>query len=403
MTHVNLAYVIAALLLCASACAQTAPAPGLEPGEAEARERSRVIDPALRWTHPRVEARGVWIASRDMTGRKADVLKRLDRVRDAGLNTALIDTWFRGYVAYPGSAVALQFPDFNGDDVLGWMIEECHRRGLRAEAWIEYGFYAYFTPDATKDSSMGAILDKHPELLSVDDKGNPFIHRSFGDYYSICPSNPKSHELLAAMCVEVVRKYAVDGLNLDRIRYAEANYCYCDYCKEQFRKDTGVALVPFAAGSDGAKTFLQWKREQTAKAVAHIVTAVRTVKPHLPITSYVVGPTEMDDKAQGWDLWADRGLVDAVAVSMYGADVSEAARRAVELLHGNRAKLICAISADQKPDIFASNVEVARGFTPIGQFVWHLGDLQDDDVAALRAGPYRTNATYPFGSAAPAP
>src|SRR5687768_16263910 len=380
---------IAAILILATCAA--AQSPGLEPGQAEARDRDRAIDPTLKWTHPRVEARGVWIASRDMTGPKDEVLKKLDLVKNAGLNTALIDTWFRGYVAYPGSAVAPQFPDFKGDDVLKWMADECHRRGLRAEAWMEYGFYAYFTADASKDKSMGAILDKHPELLSVDDKDTRFIHRSFGDYYSICPSNPKSHELLSAMCVEVVRKYPVDGLNLDRIRYAEANYCYCNYCKEHFEKDTGVALLSFPEGSDGAKKFLQWKREQTARAVERISRDVRAVKPNLPITSYVVGPAEMDNKAQGWDLWANRGHVDAVAVSMYGADIADAATRAVALLGGNSAKLICAVSCDQKIDIFASNIEVARGFTPIGQFIWHLGDLKDD-VDALRAGPYRTNA-----------
>src|SRR5688500_18225355 len=202
----------ALLILSRCTFAQPTPAPGLEPGQAEAANRERAIDPTLKWTHPRVEARGVWIASRDMTGPKNEILKKLDLVRDAGLNTALIDTWFRGYVAYPGSAVAPQFPDFNGDDVLAWMVDESHRRGLRAEAWMEYGFYSYFSADASKDPSMGAILDKHPDLLSVDDKGARFIHRSFGDYYSICPSNPKSHELLTAMCVEVVRKYPVDGL-----------------------------------------------------------------------------------------------------------------------------------------------------------------------------------------------
>jgi cytochrome c nitrite reductase small subunit len=83
--------------------------------------------------------------------------------------------------------------------------------------------------------------------------------------------------------------------------------------------------VTFPAGSDGANKFLQWKREQTAKAVDRISRDVRAVRPHLPITSYVVGPAEMDNKAQSWDLWASRGLVDAVAVSMYGADISEAA------------------------------------------------------------------------------
>jgi uncharacterized lipoprotein YddW (UPF0748 family) len=273
-------------------------------------------------------------------------------------------------------------------------VEESHQRGLRAEAWMEYGFYAYFTADATKDPSMGAILDKNPELLSVDPKGAKFIHRSFGDFYSLCPSNPKSHEVLAGLCAEVVKKYPVDGINLDRIRYAASDYCYCAYCKGAFHKDTGIELKEFEAGSGEAMAWLVWKREQTAKAVATIAKAVRSARPGLAITSYVVGPDEMDDKAQGWDLWVKEGSVDALAVSMYGADIEPAARKALALLGGDKEKLICAINAGMKTDIFASNVEVARRYGGRGQFIWHYGDFVDD-LEALVRGPYQREARWP--------
>lgn len=387
------------LLMVASApsliAAQTKPNPALEPGQAEAQDRDRRVDIDIRWTQPRVEARGVWIASRDMNGTREEIGGKLDLVRSAHLNTALIGTQFRGYVAYPGSAVLPQFPDFKGQDIFGIWVDEARRRGLRAEAWMEYGFYAYFTPDAAKDPSMGAILDKHPDLLSVDPKGTRFIHRAFGDFYSICPSNPRSHRVLADLCVEAVTKYPVDGLNLDRIRYAAGDYCHCDYCKTTFKRDTGIELVPeFAEDGAEAKRWLEWKREQTARAVETISKAVRAARPEIPITSYVVGPDEMDEKAQGWDLWARRGLVDALAVSMYGADIEPAARKAAALLGGGKAKLICAINAGMKTPVFASNVEVGRKLAPTGQFVWHFAHLADD-IEALTTGPYQQPAEYP--------
>src|SRR5947208_1801511 len=82
--------------------------------------------------------------------------------------------------------------------------------------------------------TTGKILDAHPELLSMDFAGRRSIHRSFGDFYSMCPSNPRTHEILATLYAEAVRKYPCDGLNLDRIRYADTGYCYCDYCKATF-------------------------------------------------------------------------------------------------------------------------------------------------------------------------
>jgi len=384
------------ILLCFCALIlEPQPGTAAEPGQREAQQRDTAGKVITEFTHPAVEARGIWLASRDMVLPKEELRRRLDDLEAANFNAVLIDTYFRGYVAYPGSEIVPQFPDFKGEDILGWLIDEVRARGMRPEFWMEYGFYSYFTPDATKDKSMGPILDAHPELLSVDDAGARFIHRSFGDFYSICPSNPKSHDILARTFAEAVRKYpAVMGVNLDRIRYAESNYCYCDYCRKHFQHDTGIALSKFQPGSAEAKKFLEWKRAQTVKAVETIAAAIRAARPGIAVTSYVVGPDEMDSKAQAWDLWMQKGLLDAVAVSMYGADIRPAAARAIELLGPNRRKLIAAISCGQEPAVYLSNIEISRSFGGLGQYTWHFGDVFDD-IDGLKSGPYSQPATSP--------
>jgi uncharacterized lipoprotein YddW (UPF0748 family) len=382
--------ILAACMLTSCASAQsTRPSPGLEPGEAAARQRATTAPRPKTFTSPTNELRGIWLASRDMVRPRDELRARLDQLKAANFNTVLIDTYFRGYVAYPGSAHLPQFPDFKGADVLGWLIDECHARGMRVELWMEYGFYAYFTPDATKDASMGRILDAHPELLSIAADGTRYVHRSFGDFYSVCPSNPRSHQILAEIYSEAARRYpSVEGLNLDRIRYVAANYCYCNYCKEHFRRDTGIELSNFAPGTRDARHFLDWKRRQTTKAVETITQVVRAARPGIVITSYVVGPDEMDDKAQGWDLWMRAGLLDGVAVSMYGADIRPAATRAVELLGpAARDKLICAVSCEHRTDVYLTNIELSRQFSRLGQYTWHFGDVWDD-IDAIEDGPY---------------
>jgi uncharacterized lipoprotein YddW (UPF0748 family) len=264
--------------------------------------------------------------------------------------------------------------------------------------WMEYGFYSYHTRDAMQDASMGPLLDAHPELAAVDARGQRHLHNpAWGDYYSLCPSNPRSHELLAELATEALLLLhpAADGLNLDRIRYPTADYCYCDYCRMAFERDTGIALQVFAIGSGEAEQFLQWKRRQTVAAVAHIRQAVHGVRPGLPITAYVVGPEEMDARAQGWDLWMQEGLLDGIAVSMYGDDISAPAQRAIELLGGDVSKLICAIAAGRPTPAYLSNIEHARRLGAMGQFTWYLGDVIDD-LDALASGPYRRPATSPF-------
>jgi uncharacterized lipoprotein YddW (UPF0748 family) len=373
----------------------------LEPGEAESRDRAANVAVPKTWSHPANEIRGVWMAPKEMLLPRGQILRKLDQLKAANFNAVLIDAYFRGYVAWPGSGILPQYPEFKGEDPIAFLIDACHQRGLQAHLWMEYGFYAYFTPDATKDKSMGKFLDDDEDLLSIDADGHKFVHRSFGDFYSLCPSNPDSHDLLAKLCAEAVTRYPqIDGLNLDRIRYSGPDYCYCDYCKEHFRADSGIELKKFAPGSAEAEKFLQWKREQTAKAVQHIVKAVRDERADLadlPITSYVVGPSEMNNMAQGWDLWANRGLLDAVAVSMYGADIRPALSRATELLHGDTRRLVAAISCEQKTPVYVTNIEVSRGGHAIGQFTWHLGELGDDDVDSLKAGPYSAPAKSSLG------
>jgi uncharacterized lipoprotein YddW (UPF0748 family) len=377
--------------------ATTRPA-GLEPGEGEFRDHLAKVPVPKTWSHPASEVRGVWIDSKETMQPREQLLAKLDALKAANFNTVLIDTWFRGYVAYPGSAVVPQYPELKGRDVVAELIDACHARGMQAHLWPSYGFYAYWTPDASRDHSMGPILERHPELLSIDARGHKSIHRSFGDFYSLCPSNPQSQAILAALFAEAVEKHPnCDGLSLDRIRYADSDYCYCDFCKAQFKQDTGIALDRvFPAGGAEARIFLRWKREQTVKAVERIARAVRAVRPGIVITSYVLGPQEMDAKAQGWDLWMKRGLLDAAAVSMYGADVRPATRRAVELLGGDASHLVSAISAEQATPVYVTNVQVSRSFNTMGQFTWYSGALGEDDLQGLTGGPYQQPARSPL-------
>ncbi|HMO26984.1 MAG TPA: family 10 glycosylhydrolase, partial [Tepidisphaeraceae bacterium] len=190
-----------------------------EPGQAEARDRDRAVE-NIEWTQPPREARGIWFASRDMLETREQILAKLDAIQQAGYNIVLLDSWFRGYAGFEGSDVAPRYPGFK-DDVFGFIIEESLKRGLEVHSWPEYGFYAYHTQDPENDPSAGPILDRHPELMALSSAGEKYLFNpQFGGFYSMCPSNPKSHELLGQGIVDSVTLYpALTGGNLDRFRY----------------------------------------------------------------------------------------------------------------------------------------------------------------------------------------
>jgi uncharacterized lipoprotein YddW (UPF0748 family) len=289
-----------------------------------------------------------------------------------------VATQIRGAVIYPGSAILPQYEPVRTSDpeILPWLLEAIRSRGMRSEAWTEFGFYAYWTPDATKDSSKGAILDKHPELAALDREGKPLIHNpQWGDFYALCPANPKSQDILLDLYLETLGKYPFDGLHLDRVRFPDESFCHCGYCREHFEKDTGVALKIAAAAdvSDAQKKTLdQWRKQQTCAFVERVSKAVRERFPNRQVTSAVVPPYMIDAKGQDWPVWVERHWVDSVSVMLYAEDITEALARIRERLPAD-APVYAGLDAAGGADRLIKQIEQARRDRFPGVTVWYSG------------------------------
>lgn len=363
-----------------------AQAVGQEPGVEQAKEAT--TRPAITtFTHPDLETRFVWLPSKDILVPRDQLLTKLDQLKACGFNRVGIDVQFRGGVLYPNSDSLPQVPEANGEDLLRVCIDAIHERGMKADAWMEYGMYAHFTPHKS-DRSMGKWLDAHPELASVDKNGKAAIARPFGTFYSLDPANPASAELLAKLNVEVATRYNVDAISFDRLRYAEFDHLGLA-SRARFEQETGVKFADATdINTEAGRKLSEWKRQQLLKGVTHVVEAVRKAKPGLQITGYVVPPDEMMNKSQSYDLWMKAGLLDRIYVSMYGADITDAANKAVKLLDGDKSRLYAAINAEQTTENLLTNIELSRQMGLKGQGVWYSGAIDEADAKALKAGPY---------------
>src|SRR4051812_20398909 len=145
-------HAVVQLFLCtvaASAISATKETTGvLEPGQLESAVRpvAAAVVPTT-WDQPQKEARGIWLTSTELLEPKETILKKLDAIASANFNAIFVDTWFRGFVLYADSKYASQYPEAmsHGQDVPSWIIDEAHKRHLRADSWPSYGFYAYHT------------------------------------------------------------------------------------------------------------------------------------------------------------------------------------------------------------------------------------------------------------------
>lgn len=125
----------------------------------------------------------------------------------------------------------------------------CKEAGLEAHYW--------FWTMNRKD-----LLQRHPEWGAVNRKGeSTYDNPPYVDYYRfLCPTRPEVADTIAADYLKRANLKYVDGMHLDYVRYPdvvlpvslwgnygidqskelpEYDFCYCDECREAFRKLTG--------------------------------------------------------------------------------------------------------------------------------------------------------------------
>ena len=324
------------------------------------------------------EFRGVWLTREQLMESREALGTRLDKLRDAGFQRVAIATQVRGYTALPDSKILPQWPDLKAHDekIVSWLVDEIQKRGMKADSWTEYGFYAYWTPDKEQDKSRGVILDKNPEMTAMTADGIPYHHDpKLGYFYAFCPSNPKTHEVLISLYDEMMGQAPFDGLNLDRIRFTNDKFCHCDHCKEAFKKETGFELkAQFPKGSAEAKAMGKWRGAQTREFVRKLSEKFRKDHPGKMLSSAVVSPDLIEEKGQDWPTWIEQGYLDAVMPMLYDNTLDRWVAWIIKRL-GNDDKIFYGIDAAQGLPIFTKQVEKLRTVSAPGFMVWEGGSL----------------------------
>lgn len=170
---------------------------------------------------PAAELRGVWMhATQVKTSAQADaMIARIDR---ANFNTVFILVWYWGGQAFFQSSLCPMGEGVQaGYDPLAYMVEKCHKRGIQVHAWFVNGSYG--------SQEVRHVLDKHPDW-AVQDGGGGKLWYDF--------SKPEVRRFQSDLMIECLRRYDVDGIQFDYLRYGPQQ-CYCDYCQKTFARRYG--------------------------------------------------------------------------------------------------------------------------------------------------------------------
>ena len=266
-------------------------------------------DAVLSFGTPKYEVRAVWLttmggldwphsysqSARSMEKQKEELRNILDRLKQANINTVILQTRIRGTVIYPSryepwDGCLSGFPGKSpGYDALAFAINECHKRGMEVHAWI-------VAMPVGKWNQLGCRMLR---------RRFPGLIRRIGPEGYMNPEDPRTGDYLAEICAEITHRYDIDGINLDYIRYPE-NWS-------------------IRVSHDAARNYI-------TSIVRKIHDAVKTEKPWVKMSCSPVGKFEDLSRygSHGWNAydrvcqdaqgWLRSGLMDELFPMMYFRD-----------------------------------------------------------------------------------
>ena len=301
------------------------------------------------------EVRALWVVRTTLTSPEK-IYRMIDGAASAGFNTLIVQVRGRGDAYYRSrwEPRAVELKDQPADfDPLATTIDAAHKRGLKVHAWLNTSLLANL--DALP-SDPKHVYNKHPEWLAVpravaaelysippdDPRYRSRIvewskaNRAELEGVYAGPANPKVRDHIYRIWMDVLEKYAVDGLHFDYVRFASPDFDYSRTSLKSFRKwlepqltksersDLKKALKqnPLATPDMYAQKFADFQREQVTALVTRIYQAVKKRRPDVTVSAAVFANDEnaYTRRFQDWRRWLRMGILDVVCPMAYTPD-----------------------------------------------------------------------------------
>lgn len=266
------------------------------------------------------EMRGVWI-TRFAFSTKAQLEAVIDKAAAAHFNAVFVQIRGEGDAYYNSSIEpwAKRLTGTLGRDP-GWdplqvAIDRAHMHGMELHAYFNvFSSAAVANPVTVAEGTKQHALYTHPDWLAVESDGM----NGDSEYRWLSPGIPAVRAHNAAVARDLLSKYAVDGLHLDRIRTPGPDYS---------RDSVTMAAFNDAKAATPTLTFADFMRAQVNEQVAQIHAALVEVRPTAKLSAAVWGiykPLAGCATSQGYGnyyqdslAWLAAGTMDALAPMVY--------------------------------------------------------------------------------------
>lgn len=287
------------------------------------------------------ETRGMWVLRTSLAS-PAAIDRMVRSAGEAGINTLFVqvrgrgDAYFASALEPRGALLASQPAAF---DPLARVIHAAHARGIAVHAWLNVGLVsdASYLP-----AESSHLIRRHPEWLMVPRELAAYasaarprdgayvkrlaawtranLARVEGLYVSPMPAGARAHAIAVAR--DLARRYPLDGLHLDYVRYPHDGFDYSAAALAEFRAFLGEDGAAIDLPDRFPEKWSAFRRSRVTALVAGIAGAARAVRPGILISAAVVPDPQaaVTAKLQDWPDWAARGLVDALCPMAYAEE-----------------------------------------------------------------------------------
>ena len=351
------------------------------------------------------EIRALWVVRTSLTSPQK-IQAMVNAAADNGFNTLIVQVRGRGD-AYYNSRVeprAIELKDQPSTfDPLAFTLAEAHKRGLKVHAWLNTSLLANLDALPTDPRH---VYNKHPEWLAVPkavaaelyklspsdpayrEKIVEWSKSNRGELEGVYtgPANPKVREHIYKIWMDVLKRYPVDGLHFDYVRFASPDFDYSRTSLTNFRKwlepqlsgderqqlKEAVKLNPLAAPETFANRFADFQRAQITTLVERIYRAVKKRRPEVVVSAAVFANDEnaYNRRFQDWRRWLQMGILDVACPMAYSTDTAVFQKQinvAATTAHDAKRRVWAGIGAYRIPvESTIEKINVARSLSADG-------------------------------------
>ena len=351
------------------------------------------------------EVRALWVVRTTLTSPEK-IHQLVNAAADNGFNTLIVqirgrgDAYYNSRVEPRASELKDQPPSF---DPLALTLAEAHKRGLKVHGWINTNLLANLDALPTDPAH---VYNKHPEWLAVPkpvaaelydmSPRDPAFRQKIvewskanrGELEGVYtgPANPKVRDHIYNIWMEVLKRYPVDGLHFDYVRFASPDFDYSRTSLEKFLKwvepqlsaeeraqlKSSLKANSLAAPEMFAAKFADFQRLQVTTLVERIYKAVKKRRPEALVSAAVFANDEnaYTRRFQDWRRWLQMGILDVVCPMAYSTDTAVFQKQievAVTTAHAAKRQVWAGIGAYRIPsESTVEKINVARGLNTEG-------------------------------------